>query len=346
VVGDKEIMETEKNESAISKCCESGKCFCEKYKKFLPQIIGVVVLVIFIAGVGYYEKIWKERGLTPEEAKAQVEDFINNNLMQEGMKAEIAEVTKADGLFKVKVKIGEGEQAQEIESYLTLDGKKFFPSAPMNIEETKKQIAEAKQKEAEAEKEIPKSAKPTVDLYLMSFCPYGNKAEDTIKSVYELLKNKVDFNFHYIVNSQGDKISSLHGEPEVVQNEREACVAKYFGKDKWMSFVTYVNTNCGSDGKCWEAGAKSAGLNSAKITACVTSEGIALMKAEEKKAIEAGATGSPTMKINGVETKAVYQYGNSEEYKKAICGAFEKTPEECAKVLGVNTETTAGGSCN
>jgi len=139
------------------------------------------------------------------------------------------------------VKIGEGEQAQEIESYLTLDGKKFFPSAPMNIEETKKQIAEAKQKEAEAEKEIPKSAKPTVDLYLMSFCPYGNKAEDTIKSVYELLKNKVDFNFHYIVNSQGDKISSLHGEPEVVQNEREACVAKYFGKDKWMSFVGGVH---------------------------------------------------------------------------------------------------------
>ena len=70
------------------------------------------------------------------------------------------------------------------------------------------------------------------------------------------------------------------------------------------------------------------------------------MKAEEKKSTEAGATGSPTMKINGVDTKVVYKYGNSEEYKKVICDSFENTPEECAKVLGASTETSAGGSCN
>ena len=343
-------METKEKSPEVADCCEKGKCGCEKYKKFLPQVMGVIILVILIASVGYYEKVWKKNNLTEKEAKAQAEDFINNNLMQSSeTKAEISSITKENGMFKLILQIGEGDKKQEYTSYLTLDGKKFIPDGTnglMDIEETKKQIEESKKKEAEAEKEIPKSEKPKVDLFVMSFCPYGNKAEDTIKPVYELLKNKVEFNFHYIVNSEGNSIKSLHGEPEVAQNEREACVLKYFGKDKWMNFVAYVNKNCGSDGACWEAGAKSVGLNSAKISACVKSEGIALMKADEKKSKEAGATGSPTMKINGAETKAVYKYGNSEEYKKAICDSFENAPAECAKVLGVATETSAGGSCN
>ncbi|HRY82607.1 MAG TPA: hypothetical protein P5232_02820 [Candidatus Moranbacteria bacterium] len=343
-------METEKKETAEVCNCEKGECFCGKdfcgkYKKFLPQIIGVLIFIIIIGGLGYYRMVWKKNNLTQKEAKAQVEDFINNNLMQEGEKAEIGEVAKENGMFKIKVAVGEGQQKQEIDAYLSLDGKKFFPQV-MDIAEIKKKNAEQKQAAAEPEKEVPKAEKPKVDLYVMSFCPFGNKAEDTMKSVYELLKNKVDFNFRYIVSSSGDTINSLHGEKEVAQNEREACVLKYFGKDKWMNFVAYVNKNCGTDGACWEAGAKSVGLNSAKISACVKAEGATLMKADEKLSTEAGASGSPTMLINGVSTKAVYKYGNSEEYKKAICDAFNTAPAECAKALSSATATTQGGSCN
>ena len=265
--------------------------------------------------------------------------------MQPGIKAEIEKIEKESGLYKVSLKIGEGNQAQEIISYLTEDGKKFFPGEPMDIEEVKKQIQEAKEKEAEPEN-ISKLDKPKIDLYVMSFCPYGNQAEDTMKPVYDLLKNKADFNFHYIVSSDGNTINSLHGEKEVVQNEREACVLKNYGKDKWMEFVTYVNKNCGSDGSCWEAGAKSLAINTAKINACVNSSGVALMKENEKVSTAAGAQGSPTLVINGTQTKAVYQYGNSEAYKQAICSAFNTAPEECEKALSDNTSTAAGGSCN
>lgn len=346
-------METEKKEPEVAETvgrCEKGKRVWKKYKKFLPQAIGIIALAILIAGGVYYEKVWKKNNLTQEAAKAQAEDFVNNNLMQSSeTKAEISSVTKENGMFKVMLKIGEGDEKQEYTSYLTLDGKKFIPdgtNAMMDIEETKKQIEESKKKEAEAEKEIPKSDKPKVDLFVMSFCPYGNKAEDTMQPVYELLKNKVDFNFHYIVSSEGDKINSLHGEPEVAQNEREACVLKYFGKDKWMNFVTYVNKNCGADGACWEAGIKSVGLNSAKIATCVKAEGAKLMKADEKTSTDAQASGSPTMLINGVSTKAVYKYADSESYKQAICASFNTAPSECAKVLGTSTTTSEGGSCN
>jgi hypothetical protein len=113
-----------------------------------------------------------------------------------------------------------------------------------------------------------------------------------------------------------------------------------------MGFVTYVNTNCGSDGACWEAGIGSVGLSSTKIAACVKAEGVALMKAEEKKSSEAGASGSPTMLVNGVSTKSVYKYSDSEAYKQTICSAFETVPAECEKTLDSATTTAEGGSCN
>jgi glutaredoxin len=285
--------------------------------------------------------------MSPEQIKINMETFINESLMQPGMKAEIKDVVMENGLYKMTVSLGAG---QEITSYATKDGKIFFPES-MNIEEIQKKVQEMKdQQQNETQKtnaEIPKNDKPTVDLYVMSFCPFGNKAEDTLKSVYALLKNKVNFNFHYIVNTDGDTIQSLHGEKEVAQDEREACVLKNYGKDKWFSFVSYVNTNCGSDGACWETAAKNSGLSATSISACVSSQGVNLMKENEKAATAANASGSPTMLINGVSTQAVYQYGNSESYKQAICGAFNKAPTECSKVLTSQTSATAtqGGSC-
>jgi len=65
----------------------------------------------------------------------------------------------------------------------------------------------------------------------------------------------------------------------------------------------------------------------------------------EQASVEAGAQGSPTMLINGVETTVVYQYGDSEAYKQVICSAFNNAPSECTQVLTTATSASAGGSC-
>lgn len=310
------------------------------------NIVAVGAVAVLLLGFGAYVKAPEIKaliigGLSVQEAKNKTEEFIKNNLVAPGTEITIKELVVENGLYKATVNVGQ----QEIVSYLTKDGKKFFPQV-MDIAEVEAKTEETKkQEEEEVNKEMPKADKPVVDLFVMSFCPYGNKAEDTMKPVYDLLKNKAEFNFHYIVNSNGEEIQSLHGAPEVLQNEREACVLKDSGKDKWFALVTYVNKNCGSDGACWEAGAKAAGLNVAKINACVQAQGVALMKADEKKSTDAKASGSPTMLINGTSTKAVYQYGNSEAYKKAICDTFTTAPEECAKTLSAETSATSGGNC-
>lgn len=308
-------------------------------------LVAIALVLLFIIGAGKFSSFisWPGRINTPdtkndqdatqkEEAKKKLTDFISAN---GGGKVEVTDMTEESGLYKVAFKV----DGKAYTAYLTKDGKTFFPQSVST--EPKKETASVN----DAPEEITKSDKPTVDLYVMSFCPFGNKAEDTLKPVYNLLKNKVSFNFHYIVSTSGAEIQSLHGPKEVAQDEREMCVLKNDGADKWMDFVTYVNTNCGSDGACWEAGAKQLGLNSAAINSCVTSQGLDLMKAEEKASKDANADGSPTMIINGTTTKAVYKYGNSEEYKKVICSAFNEAPSECSQTLSSSTSTAQGGSC-
>ncbi|MBU2028693.1 hypothetical protein KJ761_02260 [Patescibacteria group bacterium] len=292
-----------------------------------------VVIALLLLG-GFVLSYQKKAAVKKETAiKENTEKFIKENLIQPGADFKITEFVKEGNLYKLVASVN----GQSITAYVSDDGKKFFPSV-IDLDQ-----AAAKQAQAsEAQKEIPKNDKPNVDLYVMSFCPYGNKAEDTLKPAYDLLKNKVNFNFRYIVSTNGNDVQSLHGANEVVQDEREACVLKTDGKDKWMGFVTYVNEKCGSDGSCWEAGAKSLGINIAKVNACVSSQGLALMQQDEKDSKAANASGSPTMIINGVSTNAVYAYDNSEAYKQAICSGFTNPPAECQTELANNS--VAGGS--
>lgn len=324
---------------------EENKKISNGMNKKTLLLLGAIAIVLFVVG-GYKTKEnglssffnKKSQVLTEEEAKDKALSFIVGNLVQPKTEVKVESIIMENGLYKLELDVN----GQKITAYMTGDGAKFFPNViDMNVEPDK----QAENVAPSAVQEIPKSDKPVVDLYVMSFCPFGNKAEDTLKPAYELLKDKVDFNFRYIVSSEGETINSLHGQTEVDQNEREACVAKNYGKDKWMEFVTYVNTNCGSDGSCWGEGAKELSINTDQINSCVASEGITLMKADEKASAEARASGSPTMLINGVPTNVVYQYGNSEGYKQTICDAFNQSPAECAQKLESATQTSEGGSC-
>lgn len=322
----------------IERAKECGTKICAFWEENRKTLVVLVVAVVLVAGAFAFKVYSKKVDVGSVAVKTKIEGLIKES------GASVKEVAK-DGVF-YKVTVGM-EKGQDQFIYVTKDGKRLAEGV-ISFDEIEKQKEMAKKQEEENSKPIPKTDKPAVDLYVMSFCPYGNKAEDTMKPVYDLLKNKVDFNFHYIVSTNGDEIQSLHGEPEVAQNEREACVLRDSGKDKWFGFVSYVNAKCGSDGKCWEAGAKSLGLNTTKIAACVSASGKDLMKENEKASQAANASGSPTLKINGVNSKAVYQYGSPEEYKKVICDAFNNAPAECSKKLAEikGASTQQGGSCN
>lgn len=149
---------------------------------------------------------------------------------------------------------------------------------------------------------------------------------------------------------------SLHGQQELNQDIREIIVyntlvetgSKVLGAQsegilaKWWKFIGLVNQNCnsGNADTCWQAQAKTAGINTADILNKEKSQLKTLSDKETAEAQKYKASGSPTVFINGV----LYSGGRSaEDYKKAICSSFENPPEECSQVLGQETTATSEG---
>lgn len=349
-------------------------------KKIKSVLIVILALGLLGVGASYLTNGFKEVPKVPEFLKTGNPDrvaentikYINENLLQGQAKAELKEVSRAHGLYKMKFSIDE----REITSYATKDGKMLFPEA---IEMKTATGTESEENGEGPGAEIPKEEKATVELFVMSFCPYGNQAEQTMEPVYELLGDKVDWNIHYITKTGSEKIAdnycksyvdnnyydnleeckddlclqkngewtcSMHGKPEISQNKRELCVLKNQGLEKWFGFANYVNENCGSKGNCWEEGAKENDLEPEKISSCAEEDGVEMQKEEAQISEEKGASGSPTLLINGTESDTVYEYGSANAYKEAICSGFEEPPAECEEELesADNTESN-GGSC-
>ena len=313
-----------------------------------------VICVVLIGGIalGYFAGI----SLSPGTGKStdisvitpKLENYLTTNFLAKyNASAKIVNYTDLGNIVEFSISIM-GDNGTELDKgtvFTTKDGGYMvdlmynlsapFPTQPSTTVQNQT-----------AATSVPKTDKPKVELYVMSFCPYGNRAENTMLPVYNLLKDKVDWSVHYIVSVNGNNTQSLHGQPEVDQNMREACVLADYGMDKWWNFTVYVNNNCGSNGNCWEAAASAAGIDSSKISECVSARGLSLMQFEAAATNAAGAGGSPTLILNGVESSAVYNYENPEAYKTAICSAFNSAPGECSTALtGSSVSTATGGSC-
>lgn len=198
--------------------------------------------------------------------------------------------------------------------------------------------------------------KPQIDFFVMSYCPYGNQAEEAIEPVYQLLKDKAIFNPRYVIYSNyggggpnycidNGNLCSMHGIQELNQDIREACVNKYLGIGKWFEFALAMNKECnsGNADSCWEGVAKKLGLDFEMIKKCQAEEGVALMRENKALGDKLRVSGSPTVFIDG-ESYAGAR--TPEAYKTALCGAFETQPSECSVTLsGASTTTPTTGGC-
>jgi glutaredoxin len=312
-----------------------------------------LVLILLLVGSiftrGFTVNPLKSTG--SDKAEEIAKDFIDKNLMvgqEDGY--EIKEIVEENGLYKLTVDI----QGNEIISYMTKNASTFFPSA-MDMTGEK---GEAEQTAQEPE-EIPQSDNPTVQLYTMSFCPYGTQAMETMQPVVELLGDAVDIEPHYIFydNYQGggsdycldeeSKYCAMHGINEANQNIRELCVYNN-QNDKYWDFVLEVIDSCNSEDieECWETAAQSAGINVSSVKGCFEENKLAYAADEVDLTTEFNVSGSPTLLINGARFSGDR---TPDAYKEAICGAFNEAPEACETELegaGDTAGASVDASCN
>ncbi len=199
--------------------------------------------------------------------------------------------------------------------------------------------------------ECRKEKKNLLEVFVMSQCPYGVKALDAMQEVLKNFGDSITFDVHYIADMppKGKKcrrgtpphrgFCSLHGKGEVEENIRHLCAKKYYRtKNKYMEYIWCRDKNPRSTD--WQACAKQAGLDVAKIEKCSTGdEGVKLLSADVKIAQALHVGGSPTWlannryKFSGIAADAV---------KKNIC-SHNKGLKNCDKKLSNSKKVS--GSC-
>ncbi|MFC1780470.1 DsbA family protein [Patescibacteria group bacterium] len=284
--------------------------------------------------------------MSKEDAKERVTRYINEVLLQGQTVAEVSDLEddlESDDLYKFTITI----QDQQFDSYMSRDGKYLY---------TERMEIELEDDEGEAPvADYPKQDTPDVLLFTMTYCPYGNQAEDFVQPVYSLLGNSVNFEPHYVIYSsaQGyegaeycldseNKYCSMHGIGELNQGVRELCTWKY-QKDKFWDFVMAVNTQCDSSNvdQCWEQVARDSGVETEQIKTCQANEAETLLAEEVRLNEQYGVTGSPAIIVNGMDYAGARA---PEDFKKAVCAGFNTEPGECSQTLE-ESGTATEGSC-
>lgn len=319
-------------------------------------IIVSIVFALVLTGCSITKPKTAKEVIGVEQAKATASDFINKNLMQAGSQVAVKEVVDQDDLYKVVVTMPNG---QEVNSYLSKDGKTFFPQA-MDIAQVQQQAENTNNSDNTAKKksaEVKKSDKPNIELFVMSYCPYGTQIEKGILPAIGVLGDKIDFTLKFCDYA-------MHGEKELDENLTQYCIQKE-QLDKLNSYLTCFLKNSNS-ADC----IKQAKIDDDNLKLCVGAadkEYKVKEKFKDKSAWASGqyppfdvyksdndkygVQGSPALVINGQQADSGR---DSASLLKTICSAFNNQPDECKKQLsstapspgfGEGTGSDSGGGC-
>ncbi|KPJ73503.1 hypothetical protein AMJ48_00895 [Parcubacteria bacterium DG_74_1] len=332
-------------------------------KKLIP--IAIIVAGVLIAGAVVFVNQGKSAPteaqpgtLSAEEAGEKAINFINKNLLPEGMIASLVNIIEESGMYKIQLKI----EDEEFPSYITKDGKLLFPEEGVNLDSSLTQ-------------EVMKSDRPDVKLFVMSYCPYGLQAQKMFLPVYDLLKDKADMGI-YFVNY------IMHEKEEIDENLRQYCIQKE-EKEKYYSYL-----NCFVKNGNFEECLNGADIDKNKMDSCIsqTDETYKVTELYNDKSTwlngyypkfdvqkdlndKYGVGGSPTIVINDSVIVQNQQYcpegdikctvipdfeRTPEKFKEVICQTFNAPPSECSQNLseesfspgfGLDIGSSSEGSC-
>jgi len=297
---------------------------------------GLVLASAIYLGYWYYLQT-QSKNLTPEALKTLTVDFINEKLMGGGKIKDLTVLDKKE-YYNVEIAI---DDTNKVKTVVAADGSKFCVSA-MDIEK-KKEVAAS-----------TKTDKPTVELFVMSHCPYGTQIEKGIIPAIEALGSNVDFSLKFCNYS-------MHGEKELKEELSQYCIQKE-QKDKLLSYLKCF-LKAGDSASC----VSSTGIDKTKLDSCVASSdkefsvtsnftnkvgfkgdypGFTIFESDNTKY---GVEGSPTLIINGVKNTSAGR--NSAGLLSAICATYNNAPAACNTKLssddptpGFGEGTTSGGS--
>ncbi len=361
----------EKQEKEVKK--ESREIKKEKKpvaKSYNGPLLGVLAIVAILIIAGAIVLVQNNGGkgtayVAPNVAANKLTTWLKNYFAARGLpiEAKVVGVKDLGTVYEVNLLLSAQGKTQPVTYYVSKDAKYFFP---IGIE--MKPIGKVELSKP------PKSKKPNVELFVMSYCPYGVQMEKALIPVLNLLGNKINFSLHFVNYA-------MHGPQEVWENARQYCIQKLFGREVLLKYLdcfdkTNVSgiTSASEYYKKLEEASKNCikelNIDENKLNACVEelnkeynlweivnnratwiSGRFPPFPVEDNLNAKYGVQGSPTLIINGVKVNVVR---SPEALKEAICSAFENPPAECNQTLssqqtspgfGEGTGSSSAGQC-
>lgn len=318
-------------------CLKTKSFFCQMDRNKKGGAVLAVAVVLIGAGFFIYYRAQKGQSASIQEVRERIEKIAEDS----GQNVEVGEIKIENGLYKVAVDINSSPQ----ELYVTKDGKNLIQGM-ISFDEIDKQ--NQAQKEKETPKEIPKSDKPKVELFVMSYCPFGIQMEKGLAPVIATLGKSIDFQLRFVDYA-------MHGDKEINENLIQHCVQKN-NPEKLNRYLDCFNRK--GEGKS-DTCLATVGIVGSKIKACVaeTDKQFSIaQKAADKNNWSGGKfppfdldkdqndaykiEGSPTLVLNGVITTSKRDPAS---LLKTICQSFNSQPKECEAKLSTETPSSSFG---
>ncbi len=194
-------------------------------------------------------------------------------------------------------------------------------------------------------KKIPGA--PTMQVFIMSHCPYGTQMAKGIIPVWRDFLNKANIELRFVSYT-------MHGAQEDLDNSRLICVRE----EQSAKLIDYLDCFVHADGT--ENGAQTCisqvGLDKTKLDSCVADRAAGYFETDKQLNTQYGVQGSPTVIIDGKEV-SIYPRDPA-SVAKALCDAFTgNKPSQCSNSYSTtnpaagfgpdgSSNSSSGGSCS
>ncbi len=325
-----------------------------KFEGLMLEII-IILIVGVVVGVllGWFFGMTQAQNQTlmsSGQVKSKVLDYVQSGFPT-GVVASISDVNMLSSkLYSIKMDITQdGSSVGEI--WVFSDGKvMYLVGNEFDLNEPLPQDI-PDDPNPEPPVEVQKSDKPSVELFVMSHCPYGTQAEKGILPVVNALGDSIDFKIRFVYYA-------MHQDTEVYEELNQYCIRE----EQNEKFIPYLECFLvdGNGERCLGV----AGIDSAELSACTTAadtEFEVTANLEDQSSWLSGyyplfnvdaelndwydVGGSPTLVINGTEIPSIqdssgasfYAYNDQiipfdrspKTYAQILCSLFNTAPAEC-----------------
>ncbi len=186
---------------------------------------------------------------------------------------------------------------------------------------------------------------PTMQVYIMSHCPYGTQIVKGLLPVWKEFQDKANIELRFVSYT-------MHGAQEELDNQRIICIREEQSA-KLIDYMECFVSATGSEADSQNC-LKKVGIDETKLQSCMDSRVDAYFEVDKGLNTQYSVQGSPTIVINGKEA-SIYPR-DPQSVANALCDAFgSNKPNECSVSFstsnpsagfGVSSgSSSASGSC-